>query len=203
VRRCWRPSDREIPHHRELSRRFAKNRARTAPRAALRNSNNTTHFAHLATRRRRLAPVMLLHETAVIERSHAAITEDPMNTQAQETTAHLQVVRSERSRTPFKPPRYAYGFADLSDAKRISALRNDWSLEMVRASLAQGNDEWIVARQGNEIVAAVHVHAEEPWQSYRAGSPTVAEHHTRCGLERYLTHLADLWIQSINLPAAA
>lgn len=126
-----------------------------------------------------------------------------MNTQAQETTAHLQVVRGERSTTPFKPPRYTYGFADASDAKGIAALRNDWSLEAVRASLTQGNDEWIVARHRNEIVAAVQIRAEEPWQSYRPEPPTVAEHHTRCGLERYLAHLADLWIESINLPAAA
>jgi hypothetical protein len=126
-----------------------------------------------------------------------------MNTTAQETTAHLQVVRSERSATPFKPPRYTYGFADASDAKRIAALRTDWSLETVRASLAQGNDEWIIARHRGEIVAAVHIRTEEPWQSYCVEPPTVLEQHRRCGLERYLTHLADLWIQSINLPAAA
>jgi hypothetical protein len=142
-----------------------------------------------------------LHEAAVTEWSRATITEDHMNTQAQEMTAHLQVVRSERSTTPFKPPRYTYDFAEPSDAERIAALRNDWSVEMVRASLTQGNDEWI--RHRDEIIAAVRVRTEEPWQSYRAEAPTVAEHHTRCGLERYLTHLADLWIQSINLPAAA
>ena len=126
-----------------------------------------------------------------------------MNTTAQETTAHLRVVRSERPTTPFKPPRYAYDFADPSDAKRIAALNSAWSLEMVRASLAQGNDEWIIARHGGEIVAAVHIRTEEPWQSYRVEAPTVLEQHRRCGLERYLAHLAELWIQSINLPAAA
>ena len=126
-----------------------------------------------------------------------------MNTTAQETTAHLQVVCSERPKTPFKPPRYTYDFGEPSDAKRIAALNSAWSLEMVRTSLAQGNDEWIIARHGHEIVAAVQVRTEEPWQAYRVEPPTVRAHHTRCGLERYLTHLAELWIQSINLPATA
>ena len=146
---------------------------------------------------------MLLHGTAVTERSRTTITEDEMNTTAQETTAHLPVVRSDIQPTPFKPPRYSYGFADRADATQIAALAGHYPLELVRDSLRQGNDEWIIARRGEAIVAAIHVRAEPGWQTHKIHGLVVAEPHQRCGLERYLTHLAELWIQSINLPAAA
>ena len=126
-----------------------------------------------------------------------------MNTIAQETTAHLQVVRTEKRAEPFAPPRYTYDFANTADASRIAALGGYCSLAAVRKDLAEGNDEWIVARRGQEIVAVVRVRTDEPWRSYKVDAPVVAEQHQRCGLERYLTHLADLWIQSINLPIAA
>ncbi|HJU68283.1 MAG TPA: hypothetical protein VJ650_08530 [Gemmatimonadaceae bacterium] len=126
-----------------------------------------------------------------------------MNTTAQETRAHLQVVRNETRAIPFQPPRYAYGFADLSEASRIAALGGYCSIDMVRASLTQGDDEWIIARRGGAVVAAIRVRAEQPWRTYKVDAPVVAEQHQRCGLERYLTHLAELWIQSITLPAAA
>lgn len=126
-----------------------------------------------------------------------------MNSIAQETTAHLQVVRNEPRAVPFQPPRYSYGFADSSDASRIAALGGYCSLDWVRQSLTDGNDEWIIARRGQEIVAVVRVRAEEQWRTHKVDAPVVAEQHQRCGLERYLTHLAELWIQSITLPAAA
>jgi hypothetical protein len=129
-----------------------------------------------------------------------------MNSIAQETTAHLQVVRAEtneKQKAPFQPPRYTYDFANMDDASRIAALGGYCSLAMVRKSLMEGKDEWIVARRGKDIVAAVRVRTDEPWRSYKVDAPVVAEQHQRCGLERYLTHLADLWIQSINLPIAA
>jgi hypothetical protein len=126
-----------------------------------------------------------------------------MNSIAQETTAHLQVVRNETRTEPFQPRRYTYDFADVGDAPRIAALGGYCSLATVRTSLVEGNDEWIVARRDGVIVAAIRVRGDEPWRSYKVDAPVVADEHRRCGLERYLSYLADLWIHSINLPVAA
>ena len=126
-----------------------------------------------------------------------------MTSPAQETTVQLQVVRTEKRAEPFAPPRYTYDFADMPDASRIAALGGHCSLAAVRQSLTEGNDEWIVARRGKEIVAVVRVRTDEPWRSYKVDAPVVAEQHQRCGLERYLTHLAELWVQSLDLPISA
>ena len=126
-----------------------------------------------------------------------------MTSLAQETTALLQLVRDEPRTAPFQPPRYSFDFADTSDASRIAALGAQYTLDAVRQSLAKGNDEWVIARRGQDIVAAVRIRAEDQWPLHTVDAPVVAAQHLHSGLERYLTHLADLWIQSINLPIAA
>jgi triphosphoribosyl-dephospho-CoA synthetase len=78
-----------------------------------------------------------------------------------------------------------------------------YPLDAVRQSLANGNDEWIIARHGRDIVAAVRIRAEEQWLVHTVDAPVVAAQHLRCGLDRYLTHLAELWVQSLTLPISA
>jgi hypothetical protein len=126
-----------------------------------------------------------------------------MTSPARETTVHLQVVRDEPRTVPFQPPRYSFDFAYTPDASRIAALGAQYTLDAVRKSLANGNDEWIVARHGRDIVAAVHIRAEEQWLVHAVDAPVVAAQHLHCGLERYLTHLAELWVQSLTLRISA
>jgi hypothetical protein len=121
-----------------------------------------------------------------------------MTSPAQETTVHLQVVLDEPRTVPFKPPRYSFDFAATPDASRIAALGAQYTLDAVRLSLTEGNDEWITARRGREIVAAVCIRAEEQWLGHTVDAPVVAARHLNSGLERYLTHLAELWMQSLT-----
>ena len=124
-----------------------------------------------------------------------------MTSPVRETTVHLQVVLDEPRMVPFQPPRYSFDFAYTPDAFRIAALGAPYTLDAVRQSLANGNDEWITARRGQDIVAAVRIRAEEQWLTVDA--PVVAGQHLRSGLERYLTHLAELWVQSLTLRMSA
>jgi len=94
------------------------------------------------------------------------------------------------------PPRYSFDFADTPDASRIAALGARYTLDAVRQSLAEGNDEWITARRGEDIVAAVRIRAAEQWFGHTVEAPVV-------GLERYLTHLAELWVRALTPPSAA
>jgi hypothetical protein len=126
-----------------------------------------------------------------------------MTSPAQETTAHLPVVRDEPRTVPFQPPRYSFDFADTTDASRIAALSAQYTLDAVRQSLAKGNDEWIIARRGPAIVAAVRIRAEEQRLVHTVDAPVVAPQHLHSGLERYLTHLAELWVQALSLPISA
>jgi hypothetical protein len=98
---------------------------------------------------------------------------------------------------PFQPPRYSYGFADEHDAPAIAAMGDAYPLPEVHASLARGDDEWIVARRGRRVVAVVRLRGP------RADAPVVAAEHCCLGLGRYLTHLADVWVRAMSLPAAA
>jgi hypothetical protein len=126
-----------------------------------------------------------------------------MTSPAQEPTVHLQLVRDEPRKAPFQPPRYSFDFADTPDASRIAALGAQYALDAVRQSLAKGNDEWIIARRGEDMVAAVRIRAEQQPPVYAVDAPVVDAQHLHCGLERYLTHLAELWIQSLTLPISA
>lgn len=126
-----------------------------------------------------------------------------MTSLTQETTAHLQFVRDEARTAPFQPPRYSFDFADTPDASRIAALGAQHILDAVRQSLAKGDDEWIIARRGQDIVAAVRIRAEDQWPLHRVDAPVVAVQHLHSGLERYLTHLAELWVRSLTLPISA
>ena len=126
-----------------------------------------------------------------------------MTSPAQETTVHLEVVRDEPRTVPFQPPRYSFDFADTSDASRIAALGAQYTLDAVRRSLANGNDEWIVARRGPDIVAAVRIRGQEQRLVHTVEAPVVAALHLHSGLERYLTHLAELWVQALALPITA
>ena len=126
-----------------------------------------------------------------------------MTSAARETTSHLPVVRDEPRTAPFQPPRYSFDFADMPDASRIAALGAQYPLDAVRQSLAKGDEEWITARHGQDIVAAVCIRAEEQWLVHTVDAPVVAAQHLHSGLERYLTHLAELWVQSLTLPISA
>ena len=126
-----------------------------------------------------------------------------MTSPTRETTAHLQVVRDEPRTVPFQPPRYSFDFADTPDASRIAALGAQYTIDAVRQSLAKGNDEWITARRGQDIVAAVRIRAEEQRLVHTVDTPVVATQHLHSGLERYLTHLAELWVQSLTLRISA
>jgi hypothetical protein len=126
-----------------------------------------------------------------------------MTSPTRETTAHLQVVRDEPRTVPFQPPRYSFDFADTPDASRIAALGAQYTIDAVRQSLAKGNDEWITARRGQDIVAAVRIRAEEQWLVHTVDAPVVAAQHLQSGLERYLTHLAERWVQSLTLRISA
>ena len=126
-----------------------------------------------------------------------------MTSPTRETTVHLQVVLDEPRTVPFQPPRYSFDFAYTSDASRIAALGAQYTLDAVRQSLANGNDEWITARRGQDIVAAVRIRAEEQWLVHTVDAPVVAAQHLHSGLERYLTHLAELWVQSVTLRISA
>ena len=126
-----------------------------------------------------------------------------MTSPAQETTAHLQLVRDKARTAPFQPPRYSFDFADTSDASRIAALGAQYTLDAVRQSLAKGNDEWVIARRGRDIVAAVRIRAEGQRPLHTVEAPVVAAQHLHSGLERYLTHLAELWVRSLTLPISA
>jgi hypothetical protein len=126
-----------------------------------------------------------------------------MITIEKETTGQPPMVcRAPRSGA-FKPPKYTYDFADESDAPRIAALAGYDSVAVARASLVGGEDEWIVARQGGALVGVVRVRTVEPWRSHTIDAPVIATEHRRRGLERYLKHLAEIWIESISLPVAA
>jgi hypothetical protein len=126
-----------------------------------------------------------------------------MTSPARETTSHLQVVLDEPRTVPFQPPRYSFDFADTADASWIAALGAQYTLDVVRQSLAKGNDEWITARRGRDIVAAVRIRAEDQRLAHVVDAPVVAAQHLHSGLERYLTHLAELWVQSLTLPMSA
>ena len=125
-----------------------------------------------------------------------------MPSPARGTTAQPKTVRHELRTTPFQPPRYSFGFADSSDAFQIAAL-DQYSLDEVRQSLILGNDEWIIARRGRDIVAAIRIRADERRLVHTADSPVVAAQHLHSGLERYLIHLGELWLQSLALPLSA
>jgi hypothetical protein len=101
------------------------------------------------------------------------------------------------------PPRYSFDFADTPDASRIAALGARYTLDAVRQSLAEGNDEWITARRGEDIVAAVRIRAAEQSFVRTVEAPVVAARHLQSGLERYLTHLAELWVRALTSPSAA
>jgi hypothetical protein len=124
-----------------------------------------------------------------------------MTESALDTTAHLRVARDEPLTAPFRPPRYCFDFADTPDASQIAALGASYTLDAVRQSLAEGEDEWIIARRGQSIVAAVRIPAGEQRFVHAADAPVVATQHLHHGLERYLAHLARLWIQSLSLSA--
>ena len=126
-----------------------------------------------------------------------------MTSPARETTVHLQVVLDEPRTVPFQPPRYSFDFADAPDASRIAALGAQYTLDAVRHSLANRNEEWITARRGQDIVAAVRIRAEGQWPMHTVDAPVVAAQHLQSGLERYLTHLAELWVQSLTLRISA
>jgi hypothetical protein len=126
-----------------------------------------------------------------------------MTSPAGETTAHLQVALDERRTVPFQPPRYSFDFADTPDASRIAALGAQYTFDAVRQSLAEGNDEWITARRGLDIVAAVRIRAEEARLLHTVDAPVVAARDLQSGLERYLTHLAELWVQALTPPSSA
>jgi hypothetical protein len=113
------------------------------------------------------------------------------------------VVLDEPGTVPFQPPRYSFDFADTPDASRIAALGAQYTLDAVRQSLAKGNEEWITARRGRDIVAAVRIRADEQWLVCTVDAPVVAAQHLHSGLERYLTHLAELWVQSLALRISA
>jgi ketosteroid isomerase-like protein len=115
----------------------------------------------------------------------------------------LEVVLDEPRTVPFRPPRYSFDFADTRDASRIAALGAQYTLDGVRQSLATGNDEWITARRGRDIVAAVCIRTEEQWLVHTVDAPVVAAQHVHSGLERYLTHLAEVWVQSLTLRMSA
>ena len=125
-----------------------------------------------------------------------------MTTITQEATDRSPVVCTGPRPVPVPPGRYAYDFADRADAPRIADLGGHHSLAAVRASLAAGDDEWIVARRGPTVVAAVCVRCGFPDGTHTIDAPAVAEEHRHCGLERYLTHLAQIWTQSIGRAAA-
>jgi hypothetical protein len=112
--------------------------------------------------------------------------------------AHFQVV-SDAPRAPFNRPRYSFEFADVQQASRIAALGARYTLDTVRQSLTEGHDEWIIARRGQAVVAAVRIRAEGQRLAYAVDAPVVAAPHVHSGLERYLTHLARLWVQSRSL----
>lgn len=126
-----------------------------------------------------------------------------MKTIAHDTTERSLTVCGERRPLPIQPRRYSYDFADQRDAAGIAALGDHYSPAAVRASLATGDDEWIVARRGRVIVAAVHVRAADRRGAHAIDAPVVAEEHRACGLERYLTHLADVWLRAMAASAAA
>ena len=113
------------------------------------------------------------------------------------------MVLDEPRTVPFQPPRYSFDFADTPDASRIAALGDQYTPDVVRRSLAEGNEEWITARRGRDVVAAVRIRAEEQWLVHTVDAPVVAPQHLHSGLERYLTHLAELWVQSLTLPISA
>jgi hypothetical protein len=119
------------------------------------------------------------------------------------TTDYVPVVRDERRPAPFQPPRYAFDFANAPDASRIAALGAQYTLDAVRHSLAEGNDEWIIARRRQAIVAAVRIRADDHWPGHTVEAPVVAVQHLHSGLERYLTHLAELWMRTVTLPISA
>ena len=119
------------------------------------------------------------------------------------TTDHVHVARDETRPAPFQPPRYSFDFANTSDASRIAALGTQYTLDAVRRSLADGNDEWIIARRRQAIVAAVRIRAENEWSGHVVDAPVVDVQHRHSGLERYLTHLAALWLRKITLPISA
>lgn len=126
-----------------------------------------------------------------------------MTSPALEVTTHLEVARVESRTAPFKPPRYSFDSADPRDALGIAALGAHYAIDVVQRSLAKGDDEWITARRGQDIVAAVRIRAEEQQVVHTVEAPFVAARHLHYGLERYLTHLAELWIQSFAQPVRA
>jgi hypothetical protein len=126
-----------------------------------------------------------------------------MTSPDRETTTHLQAVLEEPRMVPFQPRRYSFGFADTPDASRIAALGAQYTIDTVRQSLAEGNDEWITARRGLDIVAAVRIRAGEQCLARTVDAPVVAARHLQSGLERYLTHLAQLWVQALATPGSA
>ena len=126
-----------------------------------------------------------------------------MTSPAPGTTEHLHMVLDEPRTVPFQPPRYSFEFADTPDASRIAALGAQYTPDAVRRSLAEGNEEWIIARRGRDIVAAVRIRADGQWLVRTVDAPVVATQHLHSGLERYLTHLAELWVQSLTLPISA
>ncbi len=116
---------------------------------------------------------------------------------------------------PFAPSRYEYGFAGPGDEAAIAALvtadaiaarGGAWSagasarqtISDVRQSLAIGEDEWIVARRGRAIVAAVRVRAHLRAGAHLQAAPSVDPAHRHCGLERYLAHLALVWLRAVG-----
>lgn len=126
-----------------------------------------------------------------------------MTSRARETTAHVEPVLEGRRTVAFRPPHFSFEFADRPDASQIAALGARYTVDGVRESLAKGNDEWIIARRGRDIVAAICVRAEEQWFVHTVEAPVVAAKHLQAGLERYLTHLAELWLESVRLPNSA
>src|SRR5215207_7859601 len=106
-----------------------------------------------------------------------------MTTIAHDTTERSPTVRGERRPAPVQPRQYSYDFADQRDAAGIAALGDHRSLAAVRASLAKGDDEWIVARQGRVIIAVVHVGLAGPRRAHEIDTPVVAEEHRDGGLE--------------------
>jgi hypothetical protein len=120
---------------------------------------------------------------------------------------------------PFAPSRYEYGFAGPGDEAAIAALVTadaiaarggtssvgaiaDQTISDVRQSLAIGEDEWIVARHGRAIVAAVRVRAHLRVGAHLQAAPSVDPAHRQCGLERYLAHLALVWLRAMGVMVA-
>ena len=97
-----------------------------------------------------------------------------MSSPAQEVTTPHHTVREEPRITPFKPPRYSFAFADQRDAFGIAALGGQYGVDLVHQSLAKGDDEWITARGGEDIVAALRIRAEDEGLWHTADVPLVA-----------------------------